>query len=261
MSKKRLVLFAGPCVIESMDVIEQIAKKIKDIADKEFVDLYFKASFDKANRTSISSYRGPGIDEGLDILNKIKQKYDVKIITDIHEPWQAQKVASVADVIQIPAFLCRQTDLLLAAGHTMKPILVKKGQFISPQEVINIVRKIESTGNKNIFICERGTSFGYNRLVVDMTGIYDMKQLGYPVVIDATHSNQLPGGNGDSSSGNSKYAEVIAKSAVAAGADALFFEVHPNPSKALSDGANMVSLDSFEEILERVIKVFNAVNE
>lgn len=261
MIKKKLVLFAGPCVIESIEILNEIAKRIKEITDNNNIDFYFKASFDKANRTSIHSYRGPGIGKGLEMLQMIKQKYGVKIITDIHEPYQAAEVARVVDVIQIPAFLCRQTDLLLAAGRTMKPILVKKGQFMSPYEVANIINKIESTGNKAIYICERGTSFGYNRLVVDMTGIHEMKKLGYPIVIDATHCNQLPGGNGDSSSGNSEYAEVIAKSAIAAGADALFFEVHPSPADALSDGANMVNLDSFESILNRVIKVYKAVNE
>lgn len=260
MNEENIVLIAGPCVIENEEMVFRVAKSLKATAATRKIDLFFKASFDKANRTSISSFRGPGIKKGLAILERIKNEIDVKITTDIHEPWQAEVVAQIADMIQIPAFLCRQTDLLVAAGKTGKMINIKKGQFISPREVINIVKKIESTGNRNILICERGTSFGYNRLVVDMTGIYEMKKIGHPIVIDATHSTQIPGGNGDSSDGNSEYAEILAKAAVAAGADALFFEVHPNPKEALSDGANVVSLGEFEGILDRVLKVYDAVH-
>lgn len=259
MSNQKLVLFAGPCVIETMDIAEEIACELKRISKERDIDFYFKASFDKANRSSIKSFRGPGLEDGLKILKEIRNKYHVNVITDIHEPWQAEKVAKVVDAIQIPAFLCRQTDLLIAAGNTKKTVLIKKGQFLSPNEMKNVVNKVKSTGNEDIYICERGTTFGYNRLVVDMTGIYEMKKNGYPVVIDATHSNQMPGGNGDSSSGNSEYAETIAKAAVAAGADALFFEVHPNPEIALSDGSNMVRLSQFENVLDRILRVYNAV--
>lgn len=256
----KFILIAGPCVIESKENAMHIAKEVKKIAEKLDLDYYFKASFDKANRTSLSSYRGPGIDEGLKILNEIKDKYDVNIATDIHEAWQAEKVAMVCDLLQIPAFLCRQTDLLVAAAKTGKIINVKKAQFLAPWDMKNVVNKIEEQGNKKIMLCERGTSFGYNTLVVDMTGIQEMKKFGYPVVMDATHSVQKPGGNGKSTGGNREYVEPLAKAAIAAGADALFFEVHPDPDNALSDGPNMVKLDEFEEMLKRIIKVFDAVH-
>lgn len=256
----KLTLIAGPCVIESLENVMDIAEKVKCISERLDLDLYFKASFDKANRTSVDSYRGPGMKEGLRILELVKNKYGLKICTDIHEPWQAEVVARVADILQIPAFLCRQTDLLMAAARTGKIINVKKGQFLAPWDMGNVIRKLETFGNNNIMICERGSTFGYNTLVVDMTGIYEMKKFGYPVVMDATHSVQKPGGNLNSSSGNREYVEPLAKAAIAVGADALFFEVHPDPDNALSDGANMVKLDEFEGILERVIKVYDAVN-
>ena len=256
----KFILIAGPCVIESEENVMLIAETIKDIAEKLDLDYYFKASFDKANRTSISSYRGPGIEEGLHILKKVKDTYGLKIATDIHEPWQAEKVAEVVDLIQIPAFLCRQTDLLVAAAKTGKLINVKKAQFLAPWDMGNVVQKLEESGAKNIMLCERGTSFGYNTLVVDMTGIFEMKKFGYPVVMDATHSVQKPGGNGTATGGNRTYIEPLAKAAIAAGADALFFEVHPDPDNALSDGPNMVKLDDFEKLLERIIKVYDAVH-
>lgn len=256
----RLILIAGPCVIETEEMVMGIAAKIKDIAEKMNVDVYFKASFDKANRTSLMSYRGPGIEEGLRILQRVKDIYQLKIATDIHEPWQAEYVAEVCDLIQIPAFLCRQTDLVVAAAKTGKVINVKKAQFLAPWDMKNVVNKIEEAGNKNIMLCERGTSFGYNTLVVDMTGISEMKKIGYPVVMDATHSVQKPGGNGNATGGNRAYVEPLAKAAIAAGADALFFEVHPDPDNALSDGPNMVKLDEFEEMLKRIIKVYDAVH-
>ena len=256
----KFLLIAGPCVIESEENVVQTATRLKEITDRLDLDFYFKASFDKANRTSISSYRGPGIEEGLRILKKVKDELGVKLCTDIHEPWQAEEVAKVCDIIQIPAFLCRQTDLLVAAAKTGKIINVKKAQFLSSKDMVNVVRKIEETGNSHIMLCERGSSFGYNNLVVDMTGIYEMKKLGYPVVMDATHSVQKPGGNGTSTGGNREYVEPLAKAAIASGADALFFEVHPNPDEALSDGPNMVKLDDFEEILVRLIKVYDAVH-
>ena len=195
------------------------------------------------------------------ILKKVKDDFKLKIATDIHEPWQANKVAEVADIIQIPAFLCRQTDLLVAAARTGKIINIKKAQFLAPKDMINVANKVKESGNNKILLCERGTSFGYNNLVVDMTGIVEMKKLGYPVVIDATHSVQKPGGNGTSTGGNREYAEPLAKAAIAVGADALFFEVHPDPDKALSDGANMVKLEDIEGILKRVIRVYNSVHQ
>ncbi len=258
--KNRLMVIAGPCVIESEENAMLIAEEMKRITDKLDLEYYFKASFDKANRTSIDSYRGPGLEKGLEILKRIKEAYNLKIATDIHESWQAERVSEVADIIQIPAFLCRQTDLLIAAAKTGKIINVKKAQFLAPWDMKNVLQKIEKTGNKNILLCERGTAFGYNTLVVDMTGINEMKKYGYPVVMDATHSVQKPGGDGTSTGGNRDYIEPLAKAAIAAGADALFFEVHPEPERALSDGPNMVRLDEIEGILKRVIKVYEAVH-
>ena len=256
----KFILIAGPCVIESEELCMNEAKTIKDIAERLDLDYYFKASFDKANRTSIYYYRGPGLEEGLRVLKKVKDEVGVKTVTDIHEPWQAEKVAEVCDMLQIPAFLCRQTDLVEAAGRTGKLINVKKGQFLAPWDMKNVIGKLEETGNKNIMLCERGNSFGYNTLVVDMSGIYEMKKYGYPVVFDATHSVQKPGGKGNVTGGNREYVEPLAKAAIAAGADHLFFEVHPDPDKALSDGPNMIKLDEFEDLLKRIIKVYDAVH-
>lgn len=256
----KFMLIAGPCVIESEENVMQIAEAVKGMAERLDLDYYFKASFDKANRTSISSYRGPGIEEGLRILKKVKDTYGLKICTDIHEPWQAEAAAEVCDILQIPAFLCRQTDLLVAAAKTGKLINVKKAQFLAPWDMANVVNKLKEAGNNNIMLCERGTTFGYNTLVVDMTGIVEMKKFGYPVVMDATHSVQKPGGKGTATGGNRDNVEPLAKAAIAAGADALFFEVHPDPDHALSDGPNMVKLDEFEEMLKRLIKVYDAVH-
>jgi 2-dehydro-3-deoxyphosphooctonate aldolase (KDO 8-P synthase) len=257
----KLTLIAGPCVIESSELVMQIADEIKKITNELEIEFYFKASFDKANRTSLSSFRGPGIEKGLEILQEVKEKFGVKIATDIHEPWQANEIAKVADIIQIPAFLCRQTDLLVAAAKTGRIINVKKAQFMAPWDMENVVNKITKSGNNNIMLCERGTSFGYNRLVVDMTGLIEMKKIGYPVVMDATHSVQRPGGNGTSTGGNREYVEYLAKAAVAVGIDKLFMEVHPEPDMALSDGPNMVKLSELKEILFRILKVYNAVKE
>lgn len=256
----RLMLIAGPCVIESEESVLYIARQLKEITNRLNLDYYFKASFDKANRTSIKAYRGPGIDEGLRILKKVKELYGLRVVTDIHEPWQAEEVASVCDIIQIPAFLCRQTDLVVAAARTGKIINVKKAQFLAPWDMINVVNKIVDSGNRQIMLCERGTTFGYNRLVVDMTSIGEMKKLGYPVVYDATHSVQKPGGLGEATGGNRIYVEPLAKAALAAGADALFMEVHPEPDNALSDGPNMVRLEELEGLLKRLIKVYEAVH-
>lgn len=254
-------LYAGPCVIESEELVLNVAKEISDICKRLEIPYVFKASFDKANRTSINSFRGPGLEEGLRILKKVKDKYGLPVITDIHESWQAEPVAKVADVLQIPAFLCRQTDLLVAAAKTGKKINVKKAQFLAPWDMKNVINKLKEAGCSDIMVCERGSCFGYNNLVVDMTGIIEMKKLGVPVVFDATHSVQKPGGKGNATGGNREYVEYLAKAAITCGADHLFMEVHPDPDNAKSDGPNMVKLDDLEEMLKRIIKVYNAVNE
>lgn len=254
-------LYAGPCVIESEELVLNVAKEISDICKRLEIPYVFKASFDKANRTSINSFRGPGLEEGLRILKKVKDEYGLPIITDIHESWQAEPVAKVADVLQIPAFLCRQTDLLVAAAKTGKKINVKKAQFLAPWDMKNVINKLKEAGCSDIMVCERGSCFGYNNLVVDMTGIIEMKKLGVPVVFDATHSVQKPGGKGNATGGNREYVEYLAKAAITCGADHLFMEVHPDPDNAKSDGSNMVKLDDLEEMLKRIIKVYNAVNE
>lgn len=250
-----LFLISGPCVIESEELVFRCAKQLKEITERLGMDYYFKASFDKANRTSIDSFRGPGLEEGLRILKAVKDEFGVKICTDIHEPWQAEQTAEVADIIQIPAYLCRQTDLLVAAGKTGKIINVKKGQFLAPWDMENVVRKIESTGNKNIMLCERGSCFGYNNLVVDMTSIPEMQKFGYPVVFDATHSVQKPGGKGKSTGGNREYVPTLAMAAVAAGADGIFMEAHPNPPQALSDGSNSIALEDVEALLSKLVEI------
>lgn len=254
-----MILIAGPCVIESEKITLRIAEKLKKISFDEKIDFYFKASFDKANRTSIDSYRGPGIHKGIEILRKVKDTYGFKIVTDIHEPYQAQIVSDVADIIQIPAFLCRQTDLLVAAAKTGKIVNVKKGQFLAPWDMKNVVNKLEHSGCKDIYLCERGTSFGYNALVVDMASIVEMKKLGYPVIFDATHSVQKPGGNGNSTSGNREYIPHLAKAAIAAGADGLFLETHFEPEKALSDGTNMINLNDIETLVNKCIQIRNII--
>lgn len=253
-------LIAGPCVIESEEMVMSIAEKMKSITDKLGIPYTFKASFDKANRTSINGKRGPGIEEGLRILEKVKTTFDLPVATDIHEPWQAEPVGKVCDIVQIPAFLCRQTDLLVAAAKTRKCINIKKAQFLAPWDMANCAQKVEQSGNSNIMLCERGTSFGYNNLVVDMTGLVEMKKFGYPVIFDATHSVQKPGGKGTSTGGNREYVEYLAKAAIAVGVDGLFMETHPSPDDAWSDGPNMVILDKMEAMLEKLIKVYEAVN-
>ncbi len=253
-----MILIAGPCAIESKEICLEVARKMKEICERLDLDYYFKSSFDKANRTSIKSFRGPGIEEGIKILRQVKEDVGVKICTDIHEPWQAERVADVCDIIQIPAFLCRQTDLLVSAAKTGKIINVKKAQFLAPWDMKNVINKLLEAGANKIMLCERGTMFGYNTLVVDMTGIVEMKKYGYPVVFDATHSVQKPGGNGSSTGGNREYVEYLAKAAICCGADALFMEVHPDPDSALSDGPNMVKLNDVEEMLKRIIKIKEA---
>lgn len=254
-----MIWIAGPCVIESEALVMEIAPRLAQIADRLRLELYFKASFDKANRTSLASFRGPGLEKGLEILRKVKDRYGLKLATDIHEPWQAEPVGQVCDLVQIPAFLCRQTDLLVAAARTGRKVNVKKAQFLAPWDMANVVNKLVESGCPDLMLCERGTSFGYNTLVVDMTGIPEMKKLGWPVVFDATHSVQKPGGKGSCTGGNRAYVEPLAKAALAAGADALFMEVHPDPDKALSDGPNMVPLDELEPMMERLMRVYRAV--
>ena len=250
-----LMLMAGPCVLEGYERSLMIGKRTKAICAELGVPYVFKASFDKANRSSITSFRGPGIEEGLQILAQIKKDLGVPVVTDVHEPWQCEKVAEVADVLQIPAFLCRQTDLVVAAARTGKAINVKKGQFLAPWDMKNVIKKVEECGNTNLMLTERGAAFGYNTLVVDMRGLAIMRELGYPVVMDATHSVQIPGGNGTSSGGQSQYVPHMARAAAAIGIDALFLEVHDNPADALSDGPNMVKLDNLKKLLTDVLTI------
>ena len=256
---KKPFIIAGPCVIENEEVVHNIAEELVKIKHELDLDITFKASFDKANRTSINSYRGPGLEKGMDILKKVKEKYGLKIATDIHEPFQAELVSDVVDIIQIPAFLCRQTDLLVAAAKTGKTINVKKAQFLAPWDMKNVVNKLEESKCKEIYLTERGTSFGYNTLVVDMTSFIEMRKFGYPIVFDATHSVQKPGGKGDSTGGNSNYVKYLSRAAAAVGIDGLFLEVHPDPCVALSDGPNMVSLNQLRELLTNVLSVCAAI--
>ena len=244
-----LVVIAGPCVIEDEAHVNRIASRLVKIAANAKVPLIFKASFDKANRSSVASYRGPGLVEGLKILRKIKDRFGVPILTDIHEPEQAAPAAEVCDVLQVPAFLSRQTDLLLAAGRTGRVVNVKKGQFLSPWDMGNIVKKIESTGNRKIVLTERGVSFGYNNLVVDMRSLPIMAKTGCPVVFDVTHSVQLPGAQGNASGGQPEFIEPLARAGCAVGVDGIFLEVHDRPEKALSDGANALPLSRLPALL------------
>src|SRR5205085_4925141 len=239
---ERITLIAGPCVAENYDLCCEIAAAVKAVCVQIGFNYIFKASFDKANRTSGGSYRGGGIDTGLQILSSIRAEFDVPVVTDIHESWQAKPAAEVADVLQIPAFLCRQTDLLHAAGETGKVVNVKKGQFLAPWDMANVVKKVAETGNEQIILTERGASFGYNTLVVDMTSLPQLRELGYPVCFDATHSVQRPGGAGTQSGGAREYIPHLARAATAVGIDALFMEVHPDPEKGLSDSATMYPL-------------------
>jgi 2-dehydro-3-deoxyphosphooctonate aldolase (KDO 8-P synthase) len=255
----KLTILAGPCVIESLEILEQTAEELKKITQKLNINFIFKASFDKANRSSINSYRGPGIEKGLEMLAKIKKDFDVPIVTDIHLPEQAAITAEVADIIQIPAFLCRQTDLLVAAGKTGKIINIKKGQFLAPEQMKTIINKVKESGNTNILLTDRGTTFGYNNLVSDFRAIPIMQNLGYPVIFDATHSVQLPGAVGECSGGDRRFVPVLSKSAVAAGANGLFFEVHPNPDEALCDGPNMIALKDAESLFNICNEIFEIV--
>jgi len=246
------VLIAGPCQIESRDHAHYTAAAIKEICKELDIKLIYKSSYDKANRSSINGKRGIGIEEGLRILKEIKDEYNLPVITDVHETWQIEHVKEVVDVIQIPAFLCRQTDLLLAAGKTGLPINVKKGQFLSPYDMQNVATKIESTGNTNVMLCERGTTFGYNNLVVDFRGLEVMKKNSNPVIFDATHSVQHPGVNGQSSGGDREMVWPLAKAACAIGVAGIFMEMHEDPDRAPSDGANMIKLQDAKEILRNL---------
>lgn len=254
-----MVLIAGPCVIESRDHTLMIAGRIAAIAAAAGVPVVFKASFDKANRTSAQSYRGPGLDEGLAILAEVKRETGLPVLTDIHTEAQAPVAAQIVDILQIPAFLCRQTDLILAAATTGKPVNVKKGQFLAPWDMKNVCEKIAGAGNPNILLTERGASFGYNNLVSDMRSLVVLRELGYPVIFDATHSVQLPGGQGTSSGGQRQYIFPLARAAAATGIDGLFVETHDAPDRALSDGPNALPLDLLPLLLEQVRRAGEAV--
>ncbi len=260
IGKDKLTVFAGPCAIESKDIVFKTAEKLKKVCEDLNINYIFKASYDKANRSSIKSFRGPGLEEGLKILAAVKKEFNLPIVTDIHKEEEAKPAAEVADVLQIPAFLCRQTDLLVAAAKTEKIVNIKKGQFLAPSQMKSIAQKVIDSGNDKILITERGTTFGYNNLVSDMRSIKIIQDMGYPVVFDATHSVQLPGGAGESSSGEREFAPLLAKSAVAAGAKCLFFEIHPEPEKALCDGANMIPLNEAYDLFKILNEIFRVVN-
>jgi 2-dehydro-3-deoxyphosphooctonate aldolase (KDO 8-P synthase) len=256
-----LCLVAGPCVIESEEACFEAARQVQQVAIAACIPLIFKSSFDKANRTSVTSYRGPGLKEGLRILAAIKRELALPVLTDVHDIAQAEAAAEVVDVIQIPAFLCRQTDLLTAAGKTGKPVNVKKGQFLAPGDMRNVVEKIRATDNDDIILTERGTSFGYNYLVNDMRALPAMRMLGYPVLYDATHSVQVPGGMGTRSGGERQFIPALSRAAVAAGVDGIFMEVHPDPEKALSDGTNMLRITDLVPLLHVLQQIDHAVRE
>jgi 2-dehydro-3-deoxyphosphooctonate aldolase (KDO 8-P synthase) len=257
--KNKLVLIAGPCVIESERLCLETGKRILDVASKLGIPYIFKSSFDKANRLSIDSFRGPGIKKGLEVLVKVKQKLKVPVLSDIHCAKEISEAAKVLDIIQIPAFLCRQTDMVVAAAQTGKVINLKKGQFLAPWDMLPIIKKVESTGNKQIIITERGVSFGYNNLVTDFRALAIMRAFGYPVIYDATHSVQLPGGKGSVSGGQREFVEGLSRAAVAFGCDGLFLEVHPDPDKAPCDGPNMIDLKQLEKLLKQAKNIREAV--
>lgn len=256
-----LPLIAGPCVIENRDLVFKTAEKLKTICEKLKLPFVFKSSYDKANRTSHDSFRGHGIEKGLEILEEVKKEFDIFILSDVHEISEIALVKDVLDVIQIPAFLCRQTNLITEAAKTRKVVNIKKGQFLAPDDVLNIVKKAYSTGNENILITERGTSFGYHNLVVDMRSFDIIHKAGIPVVFDSTHSVQLPGGAGNTSSGQREFIPTLLKAAVAAGCDGIFMETHPDPDNALSDGPNMVPLDKVENLLKEALRIKEAIKK
>ena len=252
---KPLTLIAGPCVIESTELVMQVAETVSKICSRLGVQYIFKASFDKANRTSASTFRGPGVTAGLAVLQEVKDKLGLPVLTDIHESSHVAQVAEVVDVLQIPAFLCRQTDLLMAAAATGKAINVKKGQFLSPQEMSQVAQKLRTAGVENLLLTERGNSFGYNTLVVDFRSLPQLQSFGCPVIFDATHSVQQPGGQGGTSGGQREYVAPLARAAVAVGVDGLFMEIHPNPDKALRDGPNMLPLHRLEPLLKQLLAI------
>lgn len=260
LKSDNLFVISGPCVIESRDMIMEIAETVKEMTHRLGIDYIFKASFDKANRSSITSYRGPGLDEGLKILEEVKKNFDLPLTTDIHEPNQAKPVGEVVDILQIPAFLCRQTDLLVESAKTGKIVNIKKAQFLSHEDMVHAVKKVTDSGNNNVALTERGNIYGYGNLVVDFRNIIEMKKLGHPVIMDATHSTQRPGGASGVSGGNPEYAPYFAKNALICGADGLFFEVHPDPKTAKSDGTNMLRLDQFEKVLTECKEVYDLIN-
>ncbi len=257
----KLTILAGPCAVESLDIMKKTAEGLKTVCSELGINYVFKCSFDKANRSSIDSYRGLGMEKGLEYLAEIKKEFDLPIVTDIHLPEQAEPVSKIADILQIPAFLCRQTDLLVAAAKTGKIVNIKKGQFLAPQQMKSLVKKVEDSGNKNIMLTDRGVTFGYNNLVSDFRAIPIMKEFGYPVVFDATHSVQMPGSNGDSTGGDRRFVPTLANCAMAAGADVLFFEVHPDPDKALCDGPNMLYLKDAKSVFEKCKAIFEIVRK
>jgi 2-dehydro-3-deoxyphosphooctonate aldolase (KDO 8-P synthase) len=250
-----LFLIAGPCVVENEEITLDTAEEIKKVCEKLKIPFIFKSSYDKANRSSIKSFRGLGLKEGLAVLKKVKETINAPILSDVHSEKEIKEVAEVVDVIQIPAFLCRQTDLILESSKVGKPVNVKKGQFMAPWDMKNVIEKIESTGNKNILLTERGTSFGYNNLIVDIRSLPVMRKFGYPVIFDATHSVQLPGGLGASSGGLKEFTPYLARAAVACGCDGIFLEVHPNPEEALCDGPNMFPLKELPRLLEELKEI------
>lgn len=260
LGSDRMVLFGGPCAAESYEICIEVGSKVKTICDKLGIDYIFKSSFDKANRTSAGSYRGPSKDDGLEILARVKKELNVPIVTDVHESYQCAEVAEVADVLQIPAFLCRQTDLLKAAAKTGKAVKIKKGQFMAPEDMKYAVDKVRGEGNSNVFLTERGASFGYHTLVVDMRSLPIMRQFS-PVIFDVTHSVQQPGGKGGSSGGQREFAPFLARAAAAAGVDGFFIETHPQPEKALSDGPNMIPLHEMESFLIMIKKYWDLASE
>ena len=257
----KLTILAGPCAIESIEIMRQTAEELKKVCEKLDINYVFKSSYDKANRSSINSYRGVGLEKGLEMLALIKKEFDLPIVTDIHTPEQAIIAAEVADIIQIPAFLCRQTDLLIAAAKTGKIVNIKKGQFLAPQQMKSLVKKVEESGNKQIMLTDRGVSFGYNNLVSDFRAIPIMKEFGYPIVFDATHSVQMPGSNGDSTGGDRRFVPILANCAMSAGADVLFFEIHPNPDKALCDGPNMLFLKDSQGVFSKCKEIFEIIRK
>ena len=255
------VIIAGPCVIEAEDICRRIADAALTACSALGLPYLFKASFDKANRTSLNGFRGLGMDQGLQTLARIKREFGCPVLTDVHAPEQCAAVAEVADVLQIPAFLCRQTDLLLAAGATGRPVNVKKGQFLAPEDMKPVAQKVASTGNRRIMLTERGASFGYHNLVVDMRGLVVMRELGWPVIFDATHAVQIPGGQGTCSGGNRSFVAPLARAAAAVGIDGLFLETHPNPDQALSDGPNSLPLHELPKLLQTVKEIHELVNK